>query len=132
MFASARIPTLEFHSTTIIETPTGLDITGTLRIRDVSRTVELHATKTTGPDAPRYAAEMVVSPQGLRNYPPRHYQATNGSDRRHPAKGLRGHGDLDSLPTARRYRGPCNSTQPSPMPSCAGSDVTKRKKETDE
>jgi polyisoprenoid-binding protein YceI len=62
-FASARIPTFEFRSTAIIETPTGLDITGTLRIRDVSRTVELHATRTTGPDAPRYTAEMVVSPK---------------------------------------------------------------------
>jgi polyisoprenoid-binding protein YceI len=63
VFASARIPTLEFHSTTIIETPIGPDITGTLRIRDVGRTVELHATKTTGSDAPRYTAEMVVSPK---------------------------------------------------------------------
>lgn len=61
--ASALIPRLEFHSTTIIEKPIGLDITGTLRIRDVSRTVELHATRTTGPGAPRYTAEMVVSPK---------------------------------------------------------------------
>ena len=63
VFASARIPTFEFRSTAITETPTGLDITGTLRIRDVSRSVELHATKTTGPDAPHYTAEVVVSPK---------------------------------------------------------------------
>ena len=63
VFASACIPTFEFQSTAIIETPTGLDLTGTLRIRDVTRIVEFHAARTTGPDAPRYTAELVVAPK---------------------------------------------------------------------
>ena len=36
VFATARFPTLEFRSTAIVETPTGLEVTGTLRVRDVS------------------------------------------------------------------------------------------------
>ncbi|WP_062906621.1 YceI family protein [Mycobacterium avium] len=40
VFATARFPTMNFRSTAIVETPTGLNVTGTLRIRDRSRPVE--------------------------------------------------------------------------------------------
>jgi polyisoprenoid-binding protein YceI len=62
VFATARFPTLEFRSTAIVETPTGLDVTGTLRVRDVSRPVSFHAARSTEPGPPRYTAEVVVSP----------------------------------------------------------------------
>jgi hypothetical protein len=38
VFATTRFPTLEFRNTAIVETPTGLDVTGTLRVRDISCT----------------------------------------------------------------------------------------------
>jgi polyisoprenoid-binding protein YceI len=62
VFATARFPTLEFRSTAIVETPTGLEVTGTLRVRDVSRPVSFHAARSTEPGPPRYTAEVVVSP----------------------------------------------------------------------
>jgi polyisoprenoid-binding protein YceI len=62
VFATARIPTLEFRSTTIVETSTGLDVTGTLRVRDISQPVSFHAARSTEPGLPRYTATVVVSP----------------------------------------------------------------------
>ncbi len=62
VFATARFPTLEFRSTAIVETPTGLDVTGTLRVRDVSQPVTFHAARSTEPGPPRYTAAVVVSP----------------------------------------------------------------------
>jgi polyisoprenoid-binding protein YceI len=62
VFATARFPTLEFHSTAIVETPTGLDLTGTLRVRDISKSVSFHAARSTNPGPPRYTAAVVVSP----------------------------------------------------------------------
>jgi polyisoprenoid-binding protein YceI len=62
VFATARFPTVEFRSTAIVETPTGLEVTGTLRVRDVSRPVSFHAARSTEPGPPRYTAEVVVSP----------------------------------------------------------------------
>jgi polyisoprenoid-binding protein YceI len=62
VFATARFPTLGFRSTAIVETTTGLNVTGTLRIRDVSQAVSFHAARSTEPGPPRYTAEVVVSP----------------------------------------------------------------------
>jgi len=63
VFATARFPTLEFCSTALIETPTGLKVTGTLRVRDVSQSVTFHATRSTTLGRPRYHAAAVVSPK---------------------------------------------------------------------
>ncbi|MFZ0902953.1 MAG: YceI family protein [Mycobacterium sp.] len=63
VFAAARFPTLEFRSTAVIETPTGLDVTGTLRVRDISQSVSFHATRSTTAGPPRYNATVVVSPK---------------------------------------------------------------------
>jgi len=62
VFATARFPTLEFRSTAIVETPTGIDVTGTLRVRDISQPVSFHAARSTEPGPPRYTAAVVVSP----------------------------------------------------------------------
>jgi polyisoprenoid-binding protein YceI len=62
VFATARFPTLEFRSTAVVETPTGLDVTGTLRVRDISGPVTFHATRATTAGPPRYNAAVVVSP----------------------------------------------------------------------
>jgi polyisoprenoid-binding protein YceI len=63
VFATARFPTVEFRSTALVETPTGLDVTGTLRVRDVSQSVTFHATRSTTAGPPRYTATVVVSPK---------------------------------------------------------------------
>jgi polyisoprenoid-binding protein YceI len=63
VFASARFPTLEFRSTAVVETPTGLNVTGTLRVRDISGSVTFHATRSTTAGPPRYNATVVVSPK---------------------------------------------------------------------
>ena len=63
VFATARYPTLEFRSTAILETPTGLNITGNLRVRDISQSVTFHATRATTLGRPRYHATVVVSPK---------------------------------------------------------------------
>lgn len=63
VFATARFPTLEFRSTAVVETPTGLDVTGTLRVRDISGPVTFHATRSTTAGPPRYNATVVVSPK---------------------------------------------------------------------
>jgi polyisoprenoid-binding protein YceI len=63
VFAAARFPTAEFRSTVLVETPTGLDVTGILRVRDVSESVNFHATRSTTAGPPRYTATVVVSPK---------------------------------------------------------------------
>jgi polyisoprenoid-binding protein YceI len=63
VFATARFPTLEFHSTVLVETPTGLKVTGTLRVRDISQSVTFHATRSTTIGRPRYNATVVVAPR---------------------------------------------------------------------
>lgn len=63
VFAIARFPTMEFRSAAIVETPTGLNVTGTLRVRDVSESVTFHATRSTTAGPPRYNATVVVSPK---------------------------------------------------------------------
>src|SRR5271168_1843832 len=63
VFATARFPTAEFRSTAIVETLTGLNVTGTLRVRDVSQSVTFHATRSTTAGPPRYNATLVVSPK---------------------------------------------------------------------
>jgi polyisoprenoid-binding protein YceI len=63
VFATARFPNLEFRSTAVVETPTGLDVTGTLRVRDISGSVTFHATRSTTAGPPRYNATVVVSPK---------------------------------------------------------------------
>src|ERR1700744_3331919 len=60
VFATGRFPTLEFRSTAVVETPTGLDVTGTLRVRDISGPVTCHATLSTTAGPPRYSAAVVV------------------------------------------------------------------------
>jgi polyisoprenoid-binding protein YceI len=63
VFGTARFPTAEFRSTSIVETPTGLDVTGTLRVRDVSQSVAFRATRSITAGPPRYQATVVVSPK---------------------------------------------------------------------
>jgi polyisoprenoid-binding protein YceI len=63
VFATARFPTAEFRSTSIVQTPTGLNVTGTLRVRDVSRSVTFEATRSVTAGPPRYHATVVVSPK---------------------------------------------------------------------
>jgi polyisoprenoid-binding protein YceI len=63
VFATARFPTMEFRSAAIVETPTGLNVTGTLRVRDISESVTFDATRSTTSGRPRYNATMVVSPK---------------------------------------------------------------------
>jgi polyisoprenoid-binding protein YceI len=63
VFATARFPTVEFGSTAVVETRTGLEVTGTPRVRGVSRPVTFHATRSTTAGPPRYTASVVVSPK---------------------------------------------------------------------
>jgi polyisoprenoid-binding protein YceI len=63
VFATARFPTLEFRSTAVVETPTGLNVTGTLRVRDISKSVTFEATLSTTAGSPRYKATVIVSPK---------------------------------------------------------------------
>ena len=63
VFATVRFPTMEFRSAAIAETPTGLNVTGTLRIRDISESITFHATRWTTAGPPRYNATVVVSPK---------------------------------------------------------------------
>lgn len=63
VFATARFSTAEFRSTSIVETPTGLNVTGTLRVRDVSQSVTFQATRSITAGPPRYHATVVVSPK---------------------------------------------------------------------
>lgn len=63
VFDSARFPVLEFHSTVVTETPTGLDVTGNLRVRDVTRSISFHAVRVAESASPRYTAEVRISPK---------------------------------------------------------------------
>ncbi len=63
VFDTASFPTLEFHSTAVTETPTGLDITGNLRVRDTTRPISFHAVRVTDSAVPRYTADVRVSPK---------------------------------------------------------------------
>jgi polyisoprenoid-binding protein YceI len=63
VFATIRFPTLDFRSTYIVATPTGLHVTGTLRVRDISQPVSFQATRSTTAGPPRYTATVVVSPK---------------------------------------------------------------------
>jgi polyisoprenoid-binding protein YceI len=63
VFAPVRFPTMEFRSAAIVETPTGLNVTGTLRVRDISQSVTFEATRSTTAGPPRYNATVVVSPK---------------------------------------------------------------------
>jgi polyisoprenoid-binding protein YceI len=63
VFAVERFPTLEFSSTAIVETPAGLEVTGTLRVRDVSQPITFQATRSKTVGSPRYTATVVVSPK---------------------------------------------------------------------
>lgn len=63
VFAVQRFPTMEFRSTVLVETPTGLDVTGVLRVRDISESVTFHATRSTTAGPPRYSTTLVVSPK---------------------------------------------------------------------
>jgi polyisoprenoid-binding protein YceI len=61
VFATVRFPTLEFRSTAIVEAPTGLTVTGTLRIRDITQSVTFDATRSNTAGPPRYNATVVVA-----------------------------------------------------------------------
>lgn len=63
VFAIARFPTMEFHSAAIVETPTGVNVTGSLRVREISKSLTFHATRSTTAGPPRYNATVVVSPK---------------------------------------------------------------------
>jgi polyisoprenoid-binding protein YceI len=63
VFATARFPTLEFRSTAIVETPSGINVIGTLRVRDISQSVTFEATRSTTAGPTRYSATVVVSPK---------------------------------------------------------------------
>ena len=63
VFASATFPTLEFRSTAVVETPTGLNVSGTLRVRDITQSVTFEASRSTTAGPPRYTAVVVVSPK---------------------------------------------------------------------
>jgi polyisoprenoid-binding protein YceI len=63
VFDTARFPTLEFRSTAITETPNGLDIAGTLRVRDVTRPIDFRAVRVAESAVPRYTAEVRVTPK---------------------------------------------------------------------
>jgi polyisoprenoid-binding protein YceI len=63
VFAIALFPTMEFHSAAIVETPTGVNVTGSLRVREISESLTFHATRSTTAGPPRYNATVVVSPK---------------------------------------------------------------------
>ena len=63
VFASAKFPTLEFRSTAITETSGGIDVTGNLRVRDITKPVTFHALRSAEPGPPRYTAELIAAPK---------------------------------------------------------------------
>src|SRR5260221_6301917 len=69
VFATARFPTAEFRSTSIVQTPTGLNVTGTLRVRDVSRSVTFQATRSVTAGTPPPQPPERVAPHGGRATP---------------------------------------------------------------
>src|ERR1700682_5149098 len=83
VFATTRFPTLEFRSTAIVETPTGLDVTGTLRVRDISQPVSFHAARS--PALHRRGGGVA---HRIRDHPTGHRQARHGPPRRRAKAGL--------------------------------------------
>lgn len=63
VFDSARFPTMEFASTAVAETPTGLDVAGELRVRDVTHQVNFHAVQVTDSPVPRYTVALPITPK---------------------------------------------------------------------
>ncbi|TPG35846.1 YceI family protein [Mycolicibacterium hodleri] len=63
VFDSARFPTLQFESTAVAETATGLDVVGDLRVRDVTRPISFHAVRVIGSPVPRYTVEVSITPK---------------------------------------------------------------------
>lgn len=59
-FSAKEFPTMEFHSTSIAETADGLDISGSLRIRDVTKPVSFHAVHDTSGGL-RYTATLKIA-----------------------------------------------------------------------
>jgi hypothetical protein len=123
VFAAARFPTVEFRSTVLVETPTGLNVTGTLRVRDIG-----HLPRDTvdhGGSTPlqRHAGRVT---QGVRDHPTGHHQARQGHPRHHPGAGLTGaesvrlamdlHGMVTSLIAESAHRRGRRSPSLSPGP----------------
>ena len=88
VFATERFPTMEFRSATIVETPNGLNVTGTLRVRDTTQSVTFEATRSTTAGPPPLHGHRGRVTQGIRDHPMGHYQAGQGHPRRHPDAGL--------------------------------------------
>jgi polyisoprenoid-binding protein YceI len=63
VFDSARFPTMQFDSTTVAETPTGLDVAGELRVRDVTHHIKFHAVQVTTSPVPRYTVAVPITPK---------------------------------------------------------------------
>ena len=63
VFATERFPTMEFRGATIVETPTGFNVTGSLRVREIGKSITFHATRSTTTGPPRYNATVVVPPK---------------------------------------------------------------------
>lgn len=63
VFASEQFPTIEFRSTSVAEDPTGLDVSGDLRVRDVTRPITFHAERVATSAVPRYTATLRVTPK---------------------------------------------------------------------
>lgn len=62
VFAVGRFPTLEFHSTAIVESGAGYDVEGMLRVRDVTQPVAFHLTPVEQPGPARFTARVIVAP----------------------------------------------------------------------
>ncbi len=61
VFAVTEFPTIEFTSTAVTQTADGIDLAGNLRVRDITKPVTLHATRSG--DANHYTAEVIVMPK---------------------------------------------------------------------
>ena len=86
VFAIAQFPTMEFHSAAIVETSTGVNITGSLRVRGIGKSVTFHATRSTTAGPPRYSARGGRVTHGVRDHPMGHHQAGQGHPRRDPKR----------------------------------------------
>jgi polyisoprenoid-binding protein YceI len=62
VFATGEFPTLEFRSEAIAEQSNGLEVTGSLRVRDVTRPITFHAERLDG-TGKRYSLRVIVSPK---------------------------------------------------------------------
>src|SRR5271155_2465440 len=96
VFATARFPTLDFRSTYIVETPTGLHVTGTLRVRDISQPVSFQATRSTtaGPTPLHRHGGRIT--QGVWDHPMGHHKACQGHPRHHTKASLTAAGSARS------------------------------------